>query len=422
MASPRRKFDFDVVIIGGGMVGSCLAALLARDETLAGWRIALVDPAPPRKPDDGTLDLRVSALSRASERILDAARAWDAIAPHAAPYTEMVVWDAASTPDRPDALKFSAAETAEPNLGHIVENRRVQWALHESPLLRGVTAVTSALAGLEIDADSARVTLADGRRLSCQLVIGADGGQSVARQLAGIGRSGWTYDQTAVVAHLQPERPHRATAWQRFLPPGPLALLPLQDGRVSLVWSTSPAEADALLAMDAAEFGERVSVASDHVLGRLALASDRAGYPLALWHARAYVQPRLALVGDAAHTIHPLAGQGVNLGFLDCASLVQVLAAAAAQGEELHCLRVLRRYERWRRSENAVVMGICDTLNRMFTEKSVAVAAVRRLGLSLVTRQPLLRRALIERALGVGGDAPRLSLRPGSPITPWRAS
>ena len=169
--------------------------------------------------------------------------------------------------------KFSAAETAEPNLGHIVENLRVQWALHESPLLRGVTAVHSALAGLEIDADSARVTLADGRRLSCQLVIGADGGQSVARQLAGIGRSGWTYEQTAVVAHLQPERPHRTTAWQRFLPAGPLALLPLQDGRVSLVWSTTPAEADALLAMDAAEFGERVSVASDHVLGRLALAS-----------------------------------------------------------------------------------------------------------------------------------------------------
>jgi 2-octaprenylphenol hydroxylase len=418
MASPRRRFDFDVVIVGGGMVGSCLAALLAREEALAGWKIALVDPAPPRKPDDDTLDLRVSALSRASERILGAARAWEMIAPHASPYTDMVVWDAASTPDRPDALKFSAAETAEPNLGHIVENRRVQWALHESPLLRGVTHVHSALAGLETEADAARVSLADGRRLSCQLVIGADGGQSLARQLAGIGRSGWTYDQTAVVAHLQPERPHRATAWQRFLPSGPLALLPLQDGRVSLVWSTTPAEAEALLAMDESGFSERVSVASDHVLGRVTLASGRAGYPLALWHARAYVQPRLALVGDAAHTIHPLAGQGVNLGFLDCASLVQVLAAGAAEGEELHSLRVLRRYERWRRSENAVVMGICDSLNRLFTEKSVAVAAVRRLGLSLVTRQPLLRRALIERALGVGGDAPRLALRTGSPITP----
>jgi 2-octaprenylphenol hydroxylase len=321
----------------------------------------------------------------------------------------MVVWDAASTPDRPDAVRFSAAETAEPNLGYIVENRRVQWALHESPLLRGVTEVRSGLAGLEIDEDAARLTLEDGRRLSCQLVIGADGSQSVARQLAGIGRSGWAYGQTAVVAHLQTEKPHRATAWQRFLPSGPIAFLPLRDGRVSLVWSTSPEEAASLQEASAAEFGERVAAASDHVLGRVTLTSERAGFPLALWHARAYVRPRLALVGDAAHTIHPLAGQGVNLGFLDCAGLVQVLAEASARNEDLHELRVLRRYERWRRSENAIVLATCDTLNRLFIEKSVAVAAVRRLGMALVTRQPLLRRSLVERALGLGGDAPALA-------------
>jgi 2-octaprenylphenol hydroxylase len=178
---------------------------------------------------------------------------------------------------------------------------------------------------------------------------------------------------------------------------------------VSLVWSTTPAEAQSLQAASEQEFSERVSVASDFVLGKAALASGRAGFPLALWHARAYVQPRLALVGDAAHTIHPLAGQGVNLGLLDCASLVQVLAEAATSGEDLHGLRVLRRYERWRRSENAVVMGVCDSLNRLFTEKSVAVAGLRRLGMSLVSGQPFIRRTLVERALGVGGDAPRLA-------------
>ena len=166
-----------------------------------------------------------------------------------------------------------------------------------------------------------------------------------------------------------------------------------------------------MLAAGDAEFSERVSVASDHVLGRLILDSARADFPLALWHARAYVQPRLALVGDAAHTIHPLAGQGVNLGFLDCATLVQVLADATARGEDPVGLRALRRYERWRRSENAVVLGICDTLNRLFTEKSVAVAGLRRFGLSLVTSQPFLRRTLVERALGVGGDAPQLARR-----------
>jgi 2-octaprenylphenol hydroxylase len=410
MATSRRT-DFDVVIVGAGMVGSCLAALIAREETLSHWRIALVDPATPRRPNDAELDLRVSALSRASERILVAARAWEAIEPHASPYQRMVVWDAASTHERPDALRFSAAETAEPNLGHIVENLRIQWALHESPYLRGVTEVRSGLEELECDEDSARVVLADGRRISCQLVIGADGGQSVARKLAGIGRAGGPYGQTAIVAHLQTTQPHRETAWQRFLPSGPLALLPLKDGRVSLVWSTSPEQAESLLQCDEVEFNERVSEASDHVLGDATLTSARAGFPLALWHAREYVRPRLALVGDAAHTIHPLAGQGVNLGFLDCAGLVQVLAAAADKGEEAHGMRVLRRYERWRRSENALVLALCDTLNRLFAERSVAVSAVRRLGMSIVTQQPVLRRTLIERALGLGGDVPALGLR-----------
>ena len=417
MPAPR-KTDFDVVIVGSGMVGTCLAALLAREDALSGWRIALVDPAAPRRPNEREVDLRVSALSRASERILGAARAWDALVPHASPYSNMVAWDAASTPSRPDALRFSAAETAEPNLGHIVENVRVQWALHESPLLRGVTEVRSSLKELEFDADCARVTLEDGRRLSCQLVIGADGSQSVARNLAGIGRSGWAYGQTAVIAHLRTEKPHCETAWQRFLPSGPLAFLPLKDGRVSLVWSTTPEEAASLQSASDDEFSARVSVASDHVLGRATLDSGRAGFPLALWHAREYVRPRLALVGDAAHTIHPLAGQGVNLGFLDCAGLVQVLGAAATKGEELHGLRVLRRYERWRRSENAVVLAVCDTLNRLFVEKSVAAAAVRRFGMAVVGGQPLLRRSLIERALGLGGEVPALALRANTGVSP----
>jgi 2-octaprenylphenol hydroxylase len=414
MATPRRT-DFDVVIVGGGMVGTCLAALLAREEACADWRVALVDPAVPRRPDDREVDLRVSALSRASERILGAARAWEPLLAHASPYGNMVVWDAASTATAPDALRFSAAETAEPNLGHIVENLRVQWSLHESPLLRGVTAFRNGMSALEFDADSARLTLDDGRRLSCQLVVGADGSQSVARQLTGIGRSGWAYQQTAVVAHLQIERPHCETAYQRFLPDGPLAFLPLRDGRVSLVWSTTVAEAAMLQAATEQEFGERVSAASDQVLGRATLASGRAGFPLALWHAREYVRPRLALVGDAAHTIHPLAGQGVNLGFLDCAALVQVLAGAVARGDEYFGLRALRRYERWRRSENALMLATTDTLNRLFAERSVAVAAVRRFGMSVVARQPLLRRALVERALGLGGDVPTLAMRAAQP-------
>jgi 2-octaprenylphenol hydroxylase len=413
MIGATRRRDFDVMIVGGGMVGAALAALLARDERLSGWRIAIIEPAAVRPPDDGVVDRRVSAVSRASERILRSVEAWDPVARHACPYGEMVVWDAASRCDARDALHFSAAETGEPDLGHIVENLRVQRSLLDSRYARSATVLSSGLEALEIEAESARVRLADGRRFSCGLVVGADGGGSRTRELSGIGRAGWNYGQSAVVAHLRTERPHRHTAWQRFLPDGPLALLPLADGRVSLVWSTATAAAEQARTVAAEEFAKRVTEASDRVLGRVELDSERAALPLALWHSREYVRPRLALVGDAAHTIHPLAGQGVNLGFLDAACLVEVLGDAVAAGSEPFELRSLRRYERWRRSENALMLGTTDTLNRLFGEKSVTLAAARRLGLSIVAGQPLLRRALIRRALGLAGDLPALVTRPG---------
>lgn len=408
-----RRNDFDVVIVGGGMVGACVAALMARDERLAGRSVAVVEPSAPRAPSAGAVDLRVSALSRASERILRHAGAWPLIEPEACPYSDMVVWDAAGRRDGRDVLRFSAAETGEPNLGYIADNSRVQWALHQSPHVRGVTPLRAGLEGLEFDESAARLTLTDGRRYTCALVVGADGGKSRVRELCGIGRAGWTYGQTAVVAHLRPEQSHRGTAFQRFLPDGPLAFLPLRDGRVSLVWTTTPDEAAALQAMEPADFGRRVTEASDRVLGRVELESGRAGYPLALWHSREYVRPRLALVGDAAHTIHPLAGQGVNLGFLDGAALVEVLGTAAAAGSEVSELRTLRRYERWRRSENALMLGVCDSINRLFGEKNVAVAGLRRLGLGLVAGQPFARRALVQRALGLAGDLPALVTRSG---------
>jgi 2-octaprenylphenol hydroxylase len=402
-----------VIIVGGGMVGACVAALLARDERLANWRVAVVEPAAHAEPRAGVVDLRVSAISRASERILRHAGAWTLIEPDACPYAEMVVWDAAGRRDGRDVLRFSAAESGEPNLGHIVDNLRVQWALHQSPHVRGVTQLRAGLDGLEFDGDVARVTLTDGRRYTCALLVGADGGQSRVRESCGIGRAGWTYGQTAVVAHLRPEQPHRDAAYQRFLPDGPVALLPLRDGRVSLVWTTTPEDAAVLQAAEPAEFGRRVTEASDRVLGRLELDGDRAGHPLALWHSREYVRAGLALVGDAAHTIHPLAGQGVNLGFLDAATLVEVLGDSVAAGGDACAIRALRRYERWRRSENALMLGVCDSINRLFGEKNVAMAGVRRLGLALVAGQPLARRALVQRALGLAGDMPALVTRPG---------
>ena len=284
----------------------------------------------------------------------------------------------------------------------------MQWALSESPLLRRITRLHTALAELDHGEDATRLTLADGRRLRAALVVGADGGASPTRELSGIERDGRPYSQAAVVAHLTTERPHADTAWQRFLHSGPIALLPLRDGRVSIVWTTTPAEAESLVGLPAEEFSARVTEASGGALGALKLASGRARFPLALWHAREYCRSRIALVGDAAHTIHPLAGQGANLGLLDCACLVEVLSGALAAGEDWTGLRVLRRYERWRRSENALMMSVVDGLNRLFGAANPVVSSFRRLGMSMLAQQSPLRRALIEHALGVRGDVPQL--------------
>jgi 2-octaprenylphenol hydroxylase len=405
----RRRADFDCIVVGGGMVGLAVAALIAREERLRDWRVALLEPEPPRRLREEETDLRVSALSRASERILTAVGAWPAIALRAGAYVEMVVWDAAGTADGSDALRFSAAETGEPDLGHIAENARIQLALLDSPALGRVTRLQTRLKALDCEAERPVLVLEDGRELSCELLVGADGGGSRTRELAGIGRAGWDYGQSAVVAHLVAERSHRDTAWQRFLPTGPVALLPLFDGRVSLVWTTTPAEAAELLEVSAERFNDRVTEATDRVLGSLELRGSRAAFPLAVRHARQYVRPGLALAGDAAHTIHPLAGQGVNLGFLDAACLVEVLAGAAEAGEEWSSLRVLRRYERWRRSENSLALGLTDGINRMFGSRSLAIAALRRTGLSLVGAQSATRRLLVQRALGLRGDLPAIA-------------
>jgi 2-octaprenylphenol hydroxylase len=407
----QRRVDFDVAIVGGGIVGPAVAALLAANERTAHWRVALIERNEPRRPDPARIDLRVSAISRASQRILEVAGAWAGVAAEAAPYSEMVVWDAASRHDARDALRFSAAETGEPDLGAIVENLRLQWALVESPLVRRAASLRTGLEQLEVSPDHVRLDLSDHRTVRAALVIGADGGQSRVRELAQIDRTGRDYEQAAVVAHLRSARPHADTAWQRFLPGGPIALLPLRDGRVSTVWTLDSATARDLCDVPPSEFSARITAASDEVLGRLDLDSERASFPLGRWQATAYCKSRVALVGDAAHTIHPLAGQGANLGLLDAAALVEVLGDAVAADEDWSGLRVLRRYERWRRTGNTLVLGLTDGLNRLFGATDETTAALRRFGLGVVASQSWIRRALIERALGVAGEVPRIVSR-----------
>jgi len=402
------KTDFDVIIVGGGMVGAAMAALSGAYAPTDALRVAMLEPRPGVVPPAGEpLDLRVSALSRASQRLLERAGAWpQVVARGACAYQRMVVWDERATPQGAGAIRFDAAELGEPDLGHIVENRSVQGALTERAIHHGVTLLRSGLESIEVRDAAAFVVTTEGRKLSARLVVGADGGASRLRQLVGIETRGWDYGQHAIVAHLDCEQSHEATAWQRFLASGPLALLPLADGRVSLVWSTTPEQAAELASLEEDAFSLRVTEASAGVLGRLMPASPRVTFPLRLMHALAYTRPRVALVGDAAHGVHPLAGQGVNLGLMDCAALAEVLGDTLQADGDPGEHAALRRYERWRKAENLPAMALMDGLKRLFSNDEPLLSWARRTGLSAVDRIGPLKRVLIERAMGLAGEIP----------------
>lgn len=415
MNRSASRTDFDVLVVGGGMVGACLAAAAANDRELGRLRIALLDANPPTQPPvDAAIDLRVSAVSRASQRILESFGAWPLIPEgYRSPYSDMVVWDAGGKPFGSGSIRFSASETSEPNLGHIVENRRLQWAIYSAPAFTNrVTQLRATLSGVAFEDDAAVALLGDGRRVTASLIVGADGANSASRKLVGIETAGWPYEQHAFVTHVRTEHPHRQTAWQRFQPNGPIAFLPLADGRSSIVWTTRPEHAQALVSGDANDVGHEMGVAIDHVLGAVTIDAQRASFPLALTHAKQYCRPRFVLIGDAAHAVHPLAGQGVNLGLLDCAALIETLSSAlAATGAPaaLAELRVLRRYERWRKSENLFALGLIDGLNRLFSNSNDTLGWVRRTGLSLVNSSAIAKRALIGRAMGIAGEVPKLA-------------
>jgi len=401
------KRDFDVVVVGGAMAGAGTAALLAATPATQGLRIALVEPRPATPPAaDAPLDLRVSALSRASQQLLERTGAWAAVAARAAPYQRMEVWEERQDPAGPDALVFDAAELGEPDLGHIGENLTIQAALTERAEALGVVLLRADLATLEATRDAVRLGLGDGREFRAGLVVGADGAESAVRRQAGIDTRGRDYGQRALVAHLASERPHGDTARQRFLDTGPLALLPLADGRCSLVWSTLPELAQELTQCPEDEFSVRVTAASGGVLGRLVPTTARASFPLRLMHARRYAAERVALVGDAAHTVHPLAGQGINLALLDAAALVDVLGEALAAGDDPGELAVLRRYERWRKAEALPAIALLDGIQRLYLGGNPLQSRLRRGALGLAQSSGTFKRALMRRALGVAGEVP----------------
>jgi len=394
---------FDIVIVGAGTVGVTLACLLG-DE---GFRVALVEARHPPE-SDGAVDPRVWALTPASERILRRIGAWERIDGAAiGAFREMEVWDAGGT----GRIRFDSAEIGVPALGSIIANRRVQAALAESLCERAaVERIRPARpAALRFTRDAVEVALNDGGVLCAALVVGADGADSTVRRLAGIVADVHPYRQSAVVADVRTEIPHGEIARQRFLADGPLALLPLADGCSALVWSTAPAHAAALLAMDGEAFCAEVEQGTEAVLGRVLGTGPRTAFPLRLLRARAYVRTGLALVGDAAHTVHPLAGQGVNLGLLDAAALAEVLTQARRAGRAPGALGVLRRYERWRKGENQAMALVLDGFKRLFESPRAPVRRLRNLGLDLTDAAVPVKRLIMRRAGGLSGDLPAIA-------------
>ena len=397
--------DYDLIIAGGGMVGSTLACALGQ----AGFSVALVETrAPTRDWPSDEVDLRVSALTRASQQILQNLGVWQRMCSlRVSPYREMRVWDATGS----GTIHFDSAAIGEPDLGHIVENRVTQLALWErlEQLNTVARLCPAAVTALEHGPQGPRAVIEDGREIQARLVVAADGARSRVRGLAGIPVRGWGYDQDAVVATVRPERHHRDTAWQRFMPRGPLAFLPIDDGRCSIVWSTSPEHAQQLLDLGPAPFCEALGGASDYVLGEVLETGPRASFPLRLQHALQYVQPGLALVGDAAHAIHPLAGQGVNLGLLDAATLAEVLVEARRAGREIGSYGVLRRYERSRKGDNLMMLATMDGFKRLFGNDLAPLRLLRNLGLRLTVSAGPVKDLIMRRALGMLGEQPRLA-------------
>lgn len=398
---------FDITIIGSGMVGATLACGLASNNSEL--RIAVIDSAHPiERPTMDGFDLRVSAITRASENIYKNIGVWDAIKNlRVSPYRDMHVWDSKGN----GVLHFDSAELSEPTLGHIIENRVMQYALQQHlNSFDNVTVIAPAKCKKLIENEQQVVLLLeDDHVITTSLLAGADGSRSWVRQQADMMVRGWDYDQAALVTYVKTEKPHQETAWQRFMPTGPLAFLPLNDGFSSIVWSTHPEHANELKNMNDDDFKSALHIASDNYLGDIMHCSDRAVFPLRFFAAENYIKPNIALVGDAAHTVHPLAGQGVNLGLADAAALAQTILDAVEKNKEINAMSVLRKYERWRKADNLVMMVAVDGFKKLFGSELAVVQEVRNSGMNTINKLPLVKNTIIKQAMGLSGDLSRFA-------------
>lgn len=402
------KHDSDIVIVGGGLNGPTLALALAQ----TGLSVTIVDALPRATQNDDSFDGRAYALALASVRLLDNLGIWSDLEGHSQPMLEIKVSDGRAGAGllSPFFLHFDHAEIEEGPMGHMLEDRYLRRALADAvkahaniTVIDGDTVIDQ-----QIEAGGVRVALASGASLRAQILIGCDGRNSGTASRAGIKRHGWDYGQTALVCAISHDLPHHGIAHQFFMPPGPLAILPLPGNQSSIVWSETHANAKAFNDLSDANYMQILRPRFGDFLGDISLAGKRFTYPLSLSLADSFVAERLALVGDAAHGMHPIAGQGLNAGLRDIAALVQTLSDAKKRGEDIAAPLVLARYQQWRRFDTSSLALATDLTNKLFSNDNPLLRLTRDLGMGAVNAIPGLRRSFIREAAGLTGDLPEL--------------
>ncbi|MEL6839317.1 MAG: UbiH/UbiF/VisC/COQ6 family ubiquinone biosynthesis hydroxylase [Pseudomonadota bacterium] len=402
-----RGMKNDLIIVGGGLNGPALALAAAQ----AGFKVTIIDSLPVDRRKKADFDGRSYALAHASMRLLRGIAIWDRIADQAQPMLEIKVTDGrAGEGPSPWMMHFDHAEIEEGPMGYMVEDRHLRRAFLDAMAAdkRITHLAKETVVAQSVDPASVTVTLASGKTAMGALLIGSDGRQSGTAERAGIKRTGWGYGQTAVVCAVAHEKPHGGIAHQFFMPGGPLAILPLTENRCSIVWSETDARAAELSAMDDAAFLDALRPAFGSFLGEISLTGARFTYPLGLTLANSFIADRIALVGDAAHGVHPIAGQGLNAGLRDVAALADVITAARGRGEDIGSQPVLARYQQWRRFDTTTLAVATDTFNRLFSNDNPLLRAARDIGMGIVNAAPGLRRAFIREAAGLTGDLPTL--------------
>jgi 2-octaprenyl-6-methoxyphenol hydroxylase len=394
----------DVLIAGGGFAGFALAIAL-RQALGENFVVTLADPGLGRTGDD----IRASAIAAAPRRMFETLGVWGAVAGEAQPVLDMAITDSrVDDAVRPVFLTFGGEiEPGEP-FAHMVENGGLIAALAARAVSIGVVLVKSSVADFAVESSGVNAVLSDGTAIRTGLLVAADGARSRLRERAGIATIGWSYGQSAIVTTVAHERSHEGRAEAHFLPPGPFAVLPLSHNRSSIVWTEEAGEAERIVALPDDDFHDELEKRFGLRLGDIAVAGPRRAYPLGLWVARSFISDRLALIGDAAHVIHPIAGQGMNMGLRDVAALAEAVVDAVRLGLDPGDTEVLARYQRWRRFDTMTMCFSTDSLNRIFSNRSDAMRLVRDLGLGVVERLPALKGLFIREAAGLVGDVPKL--------------